>query len=146
MTISLGRIFSTKFLFNCCHLEIKILKSIALQSPHCDTGQCHMHLSSTYSFQYFLAGFFVFHTLKCRRFPFLLVMAQFWHMLQPEPVTECTSLLLQFSESTFDPKPVTVKSDNSQWLQLQVCSRQNALDTVHFNQYKPQFLIQFLSP
>ena len=33
MTISLGQVFSIKFLFDCCYLETKILKSIEMPRP-----------------------------------------------------------------------------------------------------------------
>lgn len=46
-----------------------------------ENGIFHMHFYGAHSFQYFFAGLFPFHAFQGRRFLFLPVIIQFWHVL-----------------------------------------------------------------
>ena len=48
-------------------------------------------------------------------------------------VAKCANMPLQFSEGAFDPKPVTVKTDNRQWIKRKAGARQYALNPLHFH-------------
>lgn len=61
-------------------------------------------------------------------------------------IAECANLLFQFPEGAFDPEPVTIKPDDRQRIQCQAGACQDALDAIHFHQYKTQFLIKLLPP
>lgn len=61
-------------------------------------------------------------------------------------VAECPGLLLQLPEHAFDPETVAVEPYDGQRVQCQAGAYQDALDSVHLDQDKPQFLVQLLSP
>ncbi len=105
-----------------------------------------MHFGGTYSFQYFFPGLFIFHAFQGCRIPFLLVIIQLWHVLWPEVIAERANLLLQFPEGAFYLEPITVKTNNRQRIQFQAGACQDALDAIHFHQYKTQFRYSFFTP
>ena len=59
-------------------------------------------------------------------------------------IAECPGLLFQLPEGAFDPKTVTVQTDDGQRFQFQAGTHKNTLDSIHFYQDKAQFLIQLL--
>lgn len=118
----------------------------ALENPYCHAGYNHVHLCGAYGFQDTAAVFFIHHLLQRAWFFFFLVMIKLRHMLWPEMVTECTRLLFQFPEGTFNPEPVTVKPDHGQRIKRKAGACQDAAGAVHLHQHKHQFLIQPLPP
>ena len=67
-------------------------------------------------------------------------------MFGPEMITKRPGLLLQLPEGAFNPKTVTIQTDDGKWFQLQAGACQDALDPIHFHQDKAQLLIELLSP
>ena len=61
-------------------------------------------------------------------------------------IAECANLLFQLPKGAFDPEPVTIKPDDRQRIQCQAGACQDALDAIHFHQYKTQLLIKLLPP
>ena len=61
-------------------------------------------------------------------------------------ITKRPGLLLQLPEGAFNPKTVTIQTDDGKWFQLQAGACQDALYPIHFHQDKAQLLIELLSP